>query len=45
VPGDPVAWDAQQKLLSGQDPNALNPFLTEVQKRLDAIKAEHSKAS
>ena len=35
-----VAWDANQRLLSGQDPNALDPFLTEMQKRLKEIHAE-----
>lgn len=40
VPKEQVAWDANQRLLSGQDPNALDLFLTEMQKRLNQIHAE-----
>jgi protease I len=40
VPTEQVAFDAKARLLSGQDPNALNPFIKGIGERLAAIKAE-----
>lgn len=43
VPKESVAWDSKEHLLSGQDPNALDPFLEGVQKRINAIQGMLSK--
>lgn len=39
VPKEQVAYDTTQHLLSGQDPNALNPFIVGIGERLKAIVA------
>lgn len=39
VPKDTVVFDAQSKLLSGQDPNALGDFLPAITARIKAIQA------